>query len=418
MSNEDTEYQPLVARYRPRKFRHVVGQDHAITELEGMLLEGKVSRVYLITGPFGDGKTTLARLIAKSLNCRNAKRKTRTTAKGKEEAYLRYEACDSCDSCKRFNVIGPVNHPDFLEINACSDRGIDAMRTLGTLQQLSPSSRFKITLIDEAHGLTGPAASAALKMLEEPAKRSVFILCTTEPQKILPTIASRCKRITLNLVSIDAAVERLSYVAAKENFKIRDKDVRKIAEMSCGHMRDALEMLEKVIHFCAGKGKDSSPKKIAKILPNILETIIQKSPSAVADEYLRDLFNGEWSSLATLNRVESPEYFFKLVIQTLKGILFVRKVPARSEPYYRRFDLDKTKRKIGTRELVKLYRIFLDGYEQLKRYVVDNKDALDNTAMIAMDYVLDLDERKERIEKKVSEEKSKTSSALSPHLMK
>lgn len=408
MSHDDTDHQPLVHRYRPRKFKHVVGQEHATTELQGMLLAGKVSRVYLITGPFGDGKTTLARILAKTLNCRNVERKTRNV-NGKEEAYLKYEACDKCDSCKRFNVFGAVNHPDFMEINACSERGIESIRTLNSLQQLSPSSRFKVILIDEAHGLTGPAASAALKMLEEPAKRSVFILCTTNPEKILPTIASRCKRISLNLVSVDAMTERLSYIAEKENFAIKDEDARKIAEMSRGHVRDAVEMLEKVIHFCAGRG--DSPKKIAKILPEILDTIIQRSPSALVEDFLRELFNGEWNALSVLARVDSPEYFFQLTLQSLKGVLFVKKVPSRSEPYYRRFDLERTKRKIHTKDLVRLYGLFLDGYEQLKRYVVDSKDALDNTAMRAIEYTSQLDERNERHSKTKEPQKSSGSLA-------
>lgn len=360
-------------------------------------------------GGFMNHNTTLARILAKRLNCLENKVYTRTvTVKGKskEESYVKYEACDKCKSCLRLNVVGASNHPDVIEINASSERGIETIRSLNTLQQQSPSCRFKVFLIDEAHGLTGQAASAFLKTLEEPSKRSIFILCTTNPEKILPTIASRCKRVQLRLVDVESATQRLAYIAGKEGFEIREKDVRKIAEMSRGHMRDAVEMLEKVINYFDGKKGTVKPKKLTKMLPEILDAIIQRSPAAVAESYVKSMLDGDWESMAVLSSVESPEYFFQLVITTLKGILFVRKVPQRAEPFYRRLaDANNQKRVIRTKDLAYLYNLFLDGYEQLKRYVIASADALDNTAIRAVTYTSRLDVPEEEESTSKSKEK-------------
>ncbi|MFZ5559475.1 MAG: DNA polymerase III subunit gamma/tau [Patescibacteria group bacterium] len=226
----------LYRKYRPQKFSEVVGQDHVIKTLTSAIATGKVAHAYLFAGPRGTGKTTVARLLAKAVNCLDNSS---------------YEPCNKCESCLD---IMSGRAMDLIEIDAASNRGIEEIRELRERVRFTPSrGKYKIFVIDEAHQLTKEAFNALLKTLEEPPAHVIFVLATTEPYKMLPTILSRVQRFDFRKLSLPDIIKRLEMIAKKEGVKIREKALRIIALNSEGYMRDAESMLGQVIAFCGDK---------------------------------------------------------------------------------------------------------------------------------------------------------------------
>jgi len=220
-------------KYRPQKFASVVGQGHVTKTLINSLISGNFSHCYLFAGPRGSGKTSMARIFAKALNCTG--RKLRKDS---------FEPCNKCSSCQEINNGKSL---DIIEIDAASNRGIDEVRELREKIRFAPtSSNYKVYIIDEVHMLTKEAFNALLKTLEEPPQHAIFIMATTEPHKVLPTILSRVQRFDFHKATIEEISYLIKKVAKAENLKIEDDVVRLLAQLSFGAYRDALSLLDQI----------------------------------------------------------------------------------------------------------------------------------------------------------------------------
>ena len=225
-------YVALYRAYRPQKFCDVVGQQHIIKTLQNAIKLNKVAHAYLFCGPRGTGKTTLAKIMAKALNCEHGPN---------------IEPCDECEICKGIQK-GSIT--DVVEIDAASNNGADDIRALRDSVKYLPSvGRYKVYIIDEVHMLSNAAFNALLKTLEEPPKHVVFILATTEPYKLPNTILSRCQRFDFQAISIDDILRRLKIVAKAENINMTEEAFNQIAASAEGGMRDALSLFDQTISY-------------------------------------------------------------------------------------------------------------------------------------------------------------------------
>lgn len=232
-------YLVLALKYRPQTFDEIVGQEHVSKTLKNAITSGKVAHAYLFSGPRGIGKTTTARILAKALNCKESPTP---------------QPCSKCTSCVEI-VRG--SSLDVLEIDGASNRGIDEIRALRENVKFAPvSSRYKIYIIDEAHQITHDAFNALLKTLEEPPRHVIFMLATTQPEKIPPTILSRCQRFSFKLIPQKKIFDRLNYIVGKEKLKIEEEALNLIAYRGEGSLRDAQSLLDQVISYAGNKKID------------------------------------------------------------------------------------------------------------------------------------------------------------------
>ncbi len=226
----------LYRKYRPQAFGEVIGQEHVVKTLQNSLASGSVSHAYLFCGPRGSGKTTIARLFAKALNCADRKGS---------------EPCNKCPSCVGISEGRAI---DLLEIDAASHRGIDEIRELRDGLKFAPvSSKYKIFIIDECHQLSKDAANALLKTLEEPPSHVIFIFATTEAHKMIATIVSRCQRFDFKKLQTPEIIEKLKFIAKKEKVSVEDAAFSVIALNARGSFRDAESLLDKCFNFAQGK---------------------------------------------------------------------------------------------------------------------------------------------------------------------
>ena len=224
-------------KYRPQHFSTVVGQSHITTTLKNAILQQHLAHAFLFCGPRGVGKTTCARILAKTINCENL---------GKDG-----EACDQCNSCQSFNNGTSFN---VHELDAASNNSVDDIRELIEQVRFSPQAgKYKIYIIDEVHMLSAAAFNAFLKTLEEPPAHAIFILATTEKHKILPTILSRCQIFDFKRITPADIAEHLHEITVKENIQAEAEGLHVIAQKSDGCMRDALSILDKIVSFTSGK---------------------------------------------------------------------------------------------------------------------------------------------------------------------
>ena len=223
-------------KYRPSTFESVVGQRALTTTLKNAIATGKLAHAYLFCGPRGVGKTTCARIFAKTINCMSP------TAEG--------EACNQCESCTAFNEQRSYN---IHELDAASNNSVDDIRQLVEQVRIPPQiGKYKVYIIDEVHMLSASAFNAFLKTLEEPPRHAIFILATTEKHKILPTILSRCQIYDFNRISVEDTVAHLAYVASKEGITVEPEALNVIALKADGGMRDALSIFDQVVSFTGG----------------------------------------------------------------------------------------------------------------------------------------------------------------------
>lgn len=269
----------LYRKYRPLTFDSVVGQQHIVSTLEHAITEGRLSHAYLFCGPRGTGKTTMARILAKALLCRNAEAARAEGASG----------CMPDGTCEECELIAEGNHPDVYELDAASRTGVDNVREeiINSVNFAPVRGRYKIYIIDEVHMLTTAAFNALLKTLEEPPAHVIFVLCTTDPQKILETILSRCQRFDFHRIGNEDIEHRLAYVCEREGFDYDDEALAIVARHAKGGMRDALSTLEQLSVFGNGTVHADDARSL---LGEVSDQILGEFARAIADRDVADLY--------------------------------------------------------------------------------------------------------------------------------
>jgi len=248
----------LYRKYRPQDFSEIIGQKHIVQTLTNSINSGSVSHAYLLTGPRGSGKTTIARLLAKAVNCEGG------PASAKSSGSANQKPCNKCDSCLEIMANRSM---DLVEIDAASHTGVDDVRDLISGLKFAPvKSKYKIFIIDECHQLSKSAANALLKTLEEPPAHAIFILATTEVQKMIPTIVSRCQRFDFKRLQVAEIIEKLEFILKKEGIKFEESALSLIALNARGSFRDAESLLDKCINFSGGAIKKDDIKDILGIV--------------------------------------------------------------------------------------------------------------------------------------------------------
>lgn len=264
----------LAVKYRPHRITHLIGQPHVVTQLKGMYKSKKFPAAFLIEGQYGGGKTTVARLIHSMLNCEKG------------------TICGKCSSC----LMGTKGHPDLINVNAGKDGKVDDIRNLVRSAEVAPMFNKKIIVVDEAHKLTGAAAEALLVPIEEPTPNTVWILCTTNPEKMLSTIRSRCLKLSMKPIEPSDIISRLSYIAQQEGHDLSalpdaNEILELIADFSNGSMRDAISLLESVLYAVAS-GDDFTKENVLKSFVENTEVDLDKAAVSLVAASLNNDIKG------------------------------------------------------------------------------------------------------------------------------
>jgi len=295
----------LYRKYRPKTFSEVIGQEHVVKTITNAIKENMVSHGYLFAGPHGCGKTTLARLLAKALNCQ-------------ERKDGEFEPCNKCDSCLEINQGNAI---DLIEIDAASNRGIDDIRELKEGIRFRPAkSKYKVFILDEAHQLSKDAANALLKTLEEPPSHAIFILATTESHKMIPTILSRCQSFDFHKLQMPEIIKRLEHILKQEKIAFAPEVLPLIAAQAAGAMRDAESLLDEVVSFTGQDGKIELEE--VRVLLGLSDsgaifqflTFLRQKQTKEAVQFINDLM---------FKAVDLKE-FIKSVIQFLREIMLLK----------------------------------------------------------------------------------------------
>ena len=338
-------YQSLYRKYRPQTFEEVVGQKVIIRILKNVILKNKISHAYLFTGPRGTGKTSVAKILAKTINCVNLMETT---------------PCDKCVSCTQIKNKQSI---DIIEIDAASNNGVDEIRELKSKVSLVPStSKYKVYIIDEVHMLTIGAFNALLKTLEEPPAHIIFILATTEPHKIPETILSRCQKFEFRKIDEKSMYERLNYICIQEKIEITEKALKEIIRFSSGGIRDAICLLEQVHIYSESKITIDNIHEINGTLPQIqlkqlIINIINKDLVEIFK--LIEQYDGEGKNLIKL--IEEVILFFK-------NLIICQNINDYADENISREIYEDLINKISTKELLEIIMKINNALIEMKEY--------------------------------------------------
>ena len=329
-------YVPLYRKYRPQTLDKLVGQEHVKKTLTSAIELGKIAHAFLFTGPRGTGKTSTARILAKSLNCKNGPT---------------IHPCGECESCRDITNSIPI---DVIEIDAASNRKVeDTQSILEKIQYVPVNGRYKIYIIDEVHMLTNHAFNALLKTLEEPPENVIFILATTEVHKVLDTIKSRCQRFDFRRITTEDIVKHLRYISDEENINITDDALFTIAKNSAGGMRDSISLLDQLSLLSVSKQVTSDDVNAIlgrisfDVLHNLSDKIIASLPNE-AIEILNNIYNAGNEPLQILTNLS--EYFKNLLIVKNCKKDLLQELTGLNEPQLE--ELSNQKEKLETQQIV------------------------------------------------------------------
>lgn len=371
-------YIPLYRKYRPQKLEEVVGQEHIKQALSNAITLGKISHAYLFTGPRGTGKTSTARILAKSLNCVEGPTVT---------------PCGKCASCVDITNTVPI---DVIEIDAASNRKVeDAQNILEKIQYVPVNGKYKIYIIDEVHMLTNTAFNALLKTLEEPPKNVVFILATTESHKVLDTIKSRCQRFDFRRITTDDIAKHLRYISDKENIKISDGALYSIAKNSAGGMRDSIALLDQV--SILGESKEITEDDINNLLGRISFDVLNEMAQYIIDS---DSINAVKILEKVYNSGNEPVQILSNLMYYFKNLLIVKNCDANTTIELTNLnevqlkELDKQKEVVETHQIVFLIEKIANYIKEIKTTVnqqmwlevalIDLSNLTNNTKLIEL----------------------------------
>ena len=355
-------YQALYRKYRPKTLEEICGQKTIVRILKNTIKNDQINHAYLFTGPRGTGKTSIAKILAKIVNCENLEN---------------LEPCGKCANCTQ------TNNSDIIEIDAASNNGVDEIRELRNKVNLVPSyGKYKIYIIDEVHMLTVGAFNALLKTLEEPPAHVIFILATTDPQKIPETILSRCQRFDFKKITNEEIVENLERISKKEKIDIEKDALYEIARLSDGGMRDSIGMLDQVKSYTDEKITvedihDINGTITEKDLEDLEEAIIEQKLEKILEK--TDLYN------------EKGKNFTKLIeemINFIRNIILYKKIPKYLEKIHKNVEnLEKISKKIEINELLRQIEI-------LNKYSFEMKTTNNSKLMfeLAMIQIVNIEE--------------------------
>ena len=330
-------YQVLARKWRPRDFSEVVGQEHVVQALANALDQNKIHQAYVLSGTRGVGKTTIARILSKSLNC---------------ETGLDSKPCHKCSTCES---ISDGSFMDFQEIDAASSRGVDdTKQLLETVMHMPSSSRYKVYLLDEVHMLSTQSFNMLLKTLEEPPEHVIFILATTLPEKIPATVLSRCLQFNLKNLTPSQLNERLSFILKEEDIKFENKAIEQICRSGRGSLRDCLTIADQAISYCNGNLTDEGIATMLGTLPfdhvnSLLSFIAKKDPVNLLQ------------SLKEISQM-SVDYMrlMDLILETIQLVTFAQvSTDALEETEIRKSDLIELSEVLSEDDLQVLYQIGL-----------------------------------------------------------
>ncbi len=302
-------YEPLHHKYRPKTFAELVGQEAIATTLTNAINSLKIAPAYLFTGPRGTGKTSSARILAKSLNCLNGDRPTP-------------QPCGKCHTCQGISKGATL---DVIEIDAASNTGVDNIREIIERAQFAPvQCRYKVYVIDECHMLSTQAFNALLKTLEEPPKHVVFVLATTDPQRVLPTIISRCQRFDFRRIPIDAMVQHLNHIAGIENIQITTQAINLVAQVSQGGLRDAESLLDQ-LGLLSG---EVTPEKVWDLVGSVSEYDLLDLLKAIVSDNCEAVID---CNRKILDRGKEPLIILQNLASFYRDLLITKTAPSRND---------------------------------------------------------------------------------------